>query len=276
MTWYKPINQSLQFDGPFTISSIEISPDNTYLFLTGNSIGDDKISSIGWTFSTVLSFSKQQISQLKWETVASTPAHKNSVINTVIPVSATSYYIGGNFDTLVYNNGTEISVNNIAHYNGENFTSLAGGTNGEVVTGTLVTTIQPEILYIAGNFTQVGVSTPASNIARWQNPGWDSLSSGLEVNYEYTNPLGSPFLELGSFGSVVVVGGAIIEAGGIPVNNVALWDGSSWDVLGDDSDFNHFRMLPFSISTSGTVYFAAQGLENTIFEDIIVDGMFIF
>jgi hypothetical protein len=42
--------------------------------------------------------------------------------------------------------------------------------------------------------------------------------------------------EMAVFGSELIVGGVIDSAGGIPVNNIASWNGSSWSVLGTGTD----------------------------------------
>jgi len=68
------------------------------------------------------------------------------------------------------------------------------------------------------------------------------------------------------------VGGAISAAGTTSVNNIALWNGTTWGRVSDDSYFSRFRMMPFVLSTSGSLYLAAQGLENSFFEDIVVNG----
>lgn len=80
----------------------------------------------------------------------------------------------------------------------------------------------------AGMFTQAG-GVPASNVARWDGTTWNALGAGL------TGPLNSlgPVRALVALpNGDIMAGGSITHSGTQPVDNVALWDGSTWTQVG--------------------------------------------
>jgi hypothetical protein len=86
-----------------------------------------------------------------------------------------------------------------------------------------------EEVYVGGQFTTAG-GMPASRIARWNGSSWSALGSGVNNSVwalaafdEDGDGPGRP---------VLIAGGSFKLAGGVTVNNVARWDGSSWSALG--------------------------------------------
>ncbi|MFN7973402.1 MAG: hypothetical protein U0166_13815 [Acidobacteriota bacterium] len=83
-------------------------------------------------------------------------------------------------------------------------------------------------LYVAGQF---GYSS-TENIAKWDGVGWTFLGD-----------LGDPAFcgndwaaALAVNGSDVYAGGYFSQAGGVPVSNIARWDGAQWNGLGSGTD----------------------------------------
>ena len=84
-------------------------------------------------------------------------------------------------------------------------------------------------LYAGGEFTMAG-GVKADQIARWDGTAWSSLSVGLNGGvYSLT-----VFDEDGDAPtpSALFAGGAFMTAGGVSVNRVAKWDGTTWSALG--------------------------------------------
>jgi len=141
-------------------------------------------------------------------------------------------YAAGDFFVI----GSEI-VNNIVKGNGSGWEALGTGLEGgEPWTEGTAFAIYDDgtgpALYVAGRFdTADGVA--ASHIARWDGQNWSPLGAGLQ-----SSTIGSPpcVYSLTTWnspsGSVLVATGYINAAGGAPVNNIALWDGTSWSALG--------------------------------------------
>src|SRR5690606_2012417 len=82
-------------------------------------------------------------------------------------------------------------------------------------------------LYAGGYFTTVGGIT-ANNIARWDGSSWSPLGSGMN-NSVYALTV---FDDGSGTGPALYAGGAFTTAGGVTVNRIAKWDGSSWSPLG--------------------------------------------
>jgi hypothetical protein len=76
-------------------------------------------------------------------------------------------------------------------------------------------------LYAGGFF-----SSPAQNIAKWNGLGWSSLGSGIGPGTVYALRV----FDDGS-GPALYAGGKFDTAGGVAVNNIAKWDGTSWSRL---------------------------------------------
>ncbi|MCC6677030.1 MAG: hypothetical protein IT436_07795 [Phycisphaerales bacterium] len=92
------------------------------------------------------------------------------------------------------------------------------------------------VLVAAGAFNRAPGDVPANSIAIWDGVGWSALGDGLTEG-----PSGAGLaLALTSFDPdddgpqhpLLIVGGYFDRAGGVPVNNIAVWDGGSWSPLG--------------------------------------------
>jgi hypothetical protein len=83
-------------------------------------------------------------------------------------------------------------------------------------------------LYAGGYFTPTGDSA-ANYIAQWNGNSWSALGSGIV--YSGDQYIASVYA-LAVSGSTLYAGGAFTEAGGVPANFIAQWNGSSWSALG--------------------------------------------
>ncbi|HEX6790855.1 MAG TPA: hypothetical protein VF247_06065 [Candidatus Krumholzibacteria bacterium] len=102
------------------------------------------------------------------------------------------------------------------------WTALGSGLNGSVndlaVLGTR--------LIAGGSFTQAG-GLPAYSIAAWDGTSWSPFGSGLKLGI-YNATVNA----IAAHNGQLVAVGQFTEAGGVAVQNVALWDGTSWSALG--------------------------------------------
>ena len=94
---------------------------------------------------------------------------------------------------------------------------------------------RPPGLYVGGAFASIG-GLAAKNIARFDGTTWEPLGSG--VVYTPTGLGAVNALEEfdddgpGPRPPGLYVGGFFTHAGGIPANNIARWDGTTWENLG--------------------------------------------
>ncbi len=81
-------------------------------------------------------------------------------------------------------------------------------------------------IYIGGSFSIAGDSF-AGNIAKWDGSRWSTLGPGVSGGLNWTG-----VSDIAVSGTDVYVGGSFMNAGGVQVENIAKWDGSSWSALG--------------------------------------------
>lgn len=120
----------------------------------------------------------------------------------------------------------------IARWDGASWSALIG-TSGEMIFGqdfdlAVFDDGAGEDLYVAG----IGISLGAGslNIARWDGSSWSALSG------PFGDRLDNRALALAVFddgtGPALFVAGWFTEAGGVPAENIARWDGDEWSALG--------------------------------------------
>ncbi|MBC7772956.1 MAG: hypothetical protein H7210_10710 [Pyrinomonadaceae bacterium] len=85
----------------------------------------------------------------------------------------------------------------------------------------------PRVLIVSGLFSRVG-TVQALNVVSFDGHQWRPLGSGLNTNTRglYT------WDRAGDGHEVVVIGGYITSAGGVPAHGVAVWNGTEWSTLG--------------------------------------------
>ncbi|MPZ25552.1 MAG: hypothetical protein GEV12_03675 [Micromonosporaceae bacterium] len=117
--------------------------------------------------------------------------------------------------------GAEVIVNNVARWDGTDWSPLGTGVSGTVH----ALAVHQGELFAGGAFTQAG-GVPVDRVARWDGTGWAPLAgpSGTGVD-------GNSVRALAGFAGELVVAGAFQQAGGLLVNRVARWDGTGWAPL---------------------------------------------
>ena len=88
-------------------------------------------------------------------------------------------------------------------------------------------------LYAGGRFL-AAAGHRVNNVAKWDGIAWSAL--GVAPNQGVAVEVGEEVRALAVFndgtGDALYVGGRFETAGGVTVNNIAKWDGSSWSALG--------------------------------------------
>jgi hypothetical protein len=163
-----------------------------------------------------------------------------------LAVSGSTLYAGGDFSMA---GGS--AVNNIAQWNGSNWSALGSGISGEGEGGgpsVSALAVSGSTLYAGGDFSMAGGS-PANYIAQWNASSWSAVGSGMN----------GAILALAVSGSTLYAGGDFTNAGSSPANNIAQWNGSSWVALGAGMSgvgSNGDGPVVYALAVSGSTLYA--------------------
>ncbi len=81
-------------------------------------------------------------------------------------------------------------------------------------------------LYASGNFEHAD-GNQCLGIAKWDGTSWSAVGGGFQYN-ALTNVVNAMIV----FNNQLIAGGYLDSAGGIPIHNVASWNGTNWSPLG--------------------------------------------
>jgi len=161
-------------------------------------------------------------------------------------------YVGGEF---LRASGT--TVNYVAKWNGSTWSALGSGMSHLVRVLTVFDdgTGGGPALYAGGNFITAGGAT-VNRIARWNGTTWAALGSGMNAN---VNAL-TVFDDGSGRGPALYAGGSFATAGGVAVNRIARWNGSTWSALGNGVSSFVSALTVFDDGTgSGPALYAGGG-----------------
>ena len=193
---------------------------------------------VGGNFNTAGGLTVNRIAQ--WNGTAwSALGHGVNGAVQALAVSGSNLYVGGTFSAVCGNaacNSGNLTVNNIAQWNGSDWSALGGGVDGQIkalaVSGSDLY-VGGAILQVCGNAACDSGNFVVNNIALWSGTTstWSALHNGVN----------GAVLALAVKGDDVYVGGIFSQACGNPactsgnltVNHIALWSSSNWFALGN-------------------------------------------
>jgi hypothetical protein len=148
----------------------------------------------------------------------------NGTIECVAAAPSGDLYIGGSFNAVA-----GVPAANVARWDGIGWHALGVGV-GATVEALLAQA--NGTLFAAGVFSSAG-GMAAEGVARWDGTTWSPLGSGIPIAQQGLagSPRAAALAGLPNGGDVVV-GGAFATAGGLPVANLAVWNGSAWSAIG--------------------------------------------
>jgi len=178
---------------------------------------------------------KQNVNHLaRWDGNAWQPflvQNENGVSDEVFALSTYKgdLIVAGEFETAAGQ-----TVNGIARWDGAQWHSLGTGVNGFNNAVTTLTIYKGDLI-AAGSFETAG-GQMANSIARWDGSQWQALGATPGIG-----PDTGSIWALTEYAGDLIVAGSFTTAGGLLVNNIARWDGSTWHPLGEDgsSGTNH-------------------------------------
>lgn len=157
-------------------------------------------------------------------------------------------FAGGEFE---YAGG--VAANHIARWDGTAWSPLGMGMNSSVFAIAGFDDGAGPALFATGRFDEAG-GQRANAIARWDGASWSPLGEGLtrDRGQRGTGQALSVFDD-GS-GPALYVGGEFINAGGVPANNIARWDGDAWAPLGSGLNGGVLALAVYDDGTGPALY----------------------
>ena len=119
---------------------------------------------------------------------------------------------------------------NVARWTGASWEPVGDGPDSAVRAFTIFDDGTGPALYAAGFFRSAG-GVAAPGVAKWDGTSWSPVGDGIDP----ATSLGVFALEVfdDGAGPALYAGGRFTMAGGAPANNIAKWDGSKWQPVGD-------------------------------------------
>ena len=102
---------------------------------------------------------------------------------------------------------------------------LLGHPEGKVL---LIATELCGLTFLADDYSKSNLVATASYIASWDSTSWSALGSGTNASSQGLTTVSA----LSVYDNKLITGGRIDTAGGVTVNRIASWDGSTWSALG--------------------------------------------
>jgi hypothetical protein len=128
-------------------------------------------------------------------------------------------YVGGHFT-----HASNVYSSSVIRWDSSGWRSVGGGFDGDVLCLAVYDDGSGPAL-IAGGF----FSGPGNNVAKWNGSTWSPLGPGLALPGESVEALAA--LEEGNQ-HVLYAAGTFTSGGGVTMNHVARWNGSSWSPVG--------------------------------------------
>lgn len=179
-------------------------------------------------FSVVAVFSAHaQPTDLGWQAGYGRGIEQSGVNGEVfaIAVQGNRLFVGGTFDR-----HADVSLQNVAEWNEENskWSPLGDGDSNGVNGPVFAIAIDGLCVYVGGRFTRAG-GVAANNIACWRT----DLRRWLPLNNGVTGGSNAYVASLAMMNNHLFVGGEFSTADTVAANNIAVWNGDSWNCLGN-------------------------------------------
>jgi len=136
-------------------------------------------------------------------------------------------FVGGTFKS-----AGDDSINSLVKWENDKWTRV-GESDLQVANASYLTEVNAmevwnDRLYIAGKFDTIS-GMYLRNIASWDGSAWQNLGDGVG---NQPAPDNGKVTTIHQMNNKLYIGGYFNEAGNIPVKNIAVWDGTTWDSLG--------------------------------------------
>ncbi|MBL8874510.1 MAG: immunoglobulin domain-containing protein [Phycisphaerae bacterium] len=153
-----------------------------------------------------------------WE--ALTTGVNNSYIESFDVALNGDLIAGGRFSKL-----GGVTATGVARWDGTAWAPVGGGVSSNDVY--VVKVLANGTIVVGGGFANAGGVAGTKCLAKWNGSAWSAFGSGT-LTAQFDAVIAIDELP----GGDVIIGGYFINAGGVPVNNIARWNGTSWSAMG--------------------------------------------
>lgn len=260
---------SFTFAGATTVNRVAVWDGTTWTPLgTGLigsianavAIGQDGEIVVGGLFSSAGGVAANSIA--RWKDGSWAPFSKGLInygldFGTVLafaPLRNGDVVVGGRFTA-----AGAMPANGIARWSGNAWSTFGPGLSGTDLAVLAIAEMPNGDIIAGGDFETAG-GVAVNSIARWDGASWTPLGTGLAGG---TGTYGTSVYALMVMPTGdLIVGGNFRTAGGVVVNNIARWDGSSWSALGagvNGEVRGPFALLPNGDLVAGGAFTTAGG-----------------
>jgi hypothetical protein len=164
-------------------------------------------------------------------------------------------YAGGSFTKI-----GDLTVNNIARWDGTSWHALSTGTAGTIPDVDALAVSGSDV-YAGGDFTSAGSNGACKQVCHWNGSAWSGLGGGTGGFFATVNAIALS-------GTNVYIGGEfdkVIDSDYStehPVGHVAMWNGSSWNTMGGgvgSPDVSALAVTPGGVYVGGRFTDLADG-----------------
>ncbi|MBL8183138.1 MAG: hypothetical protein JNL64_16180, partial [Blastocatellia bacterium] len=136
-------------------------------------------------------------------------------INAIASDGNGNIYFGGEF-----NNIQGLPANGIAKWNGNSWSALGAGINGDI----FAIAVSGNDVYVGGSFNVAVSDGMARNVAKWDGTTWTRMGNGLGGGTHIVR-------SIAVYGGEVYIGGNFNIPDGSPATGIVKWNGTAYSAL---------------------------------------------